>query len=84
MQAARKASVQSGLVNTLALRREEAVTEVSCWCFVSETAEKDSLFVGGVAETDGGVMLVTLEAPWGPQPLGQFRAFLKALRRPVQ
>ena len=83
MKTAAEAAVQDGLVNTLPLRREDAITNVSCWCFVSETPTRDTIFMGAVAASSGGVLFITLEAPWGPEPLSKFRTFLGSLRRPT-
>jgi hypothetical protein len=83
MSAARKASTQEGFVSVIPLKPDEAVTEVRCWTFVSETRDKDAVFAGSVANGEGGTLLVTIEGAYGPEPLAILRKFLKSLRRPT-
>jgi hypothetical protein len=83
MKAARNGASQNGLVNVIPLKRDEAVTELPCWSFVSETSEKDVSFVGAVLASHRGVLLATLEGPYGYEVLETFHRFLKSVRRPT-
>ena len=83
MEAARKGASQEGLVNVIPLKRDEAITELPCWSFVSETHEKDASFVGAVLASGSGVLLATLEGQYGYEVLDTFRRFLKSVRRPT-
>jgi hypothetical protein len=83
MKAAREGASQEGLVNVIPLKPNEAVTELPCWSYVSETVEKDVSFVGAVLASGGGVLLATLEGPYGYEILETFRKFLRSVRRPT-
>ena len=83
MTAARNGATQDGLVNVIPLKRDESLTELTCWSFVSETSEKDVSFVGAVLSKQGGVLLATLEGPYGYEVLETFRRFLQSVRRPT-
>jgi hypothetical protein len=83
LEAARVAATQEGLVNTIPLRLDESGFDVPCWTSVSETPEKDALFLTAVARGDRGALLATLEGPREPGLIDVFRVFLKSLRHPV-
>ena len=83
MQSAQRGATQSGLVNVLPLQRDEAITELPCWSFVSETPAKDVLFVGAVLAGNGCVFFVTLEGAHGHELLETFRFFLRTVRGPA-
>lgn len=83
MQAAREGANQDGLVAVVPLKRDEAVTDVPCWTFVSETPAKDTLFMGAVLTNAGGVLFVTLEGAHGYELLETFRSFLRSVRSPT-
>lgn len=81
--AARTAATQEGLVNTIPLQPDESGFDVPCWTSVSETPEKDMLFLTAVAQGDRGALLATIEGPCDARLIDVFRAFLKSLRHPV-
>jgi hypothetical protein len=83
LAAAAEGATQEGLVNTIPIKRDEAVTELPCWSFSSETPGKDAVFVGAVFGSDDGVLFATLEGPYSPEPLDIFHRFLRSVRRPV-
>ena len=81
---AREAASREGLVNVTPLRRDDAVAELPCWSFASESREKNVGFLGAVVWTMGGVLLATLEGPLGDELLATFRQFLGSIRRPTR
>jgi hypothetical protein len=83
LEAARGAATQDGLVNTIPLRPDETGLDVPCWTSVSETPERDVLFLTAVAQGDRGALLATLEGPCEAELIDVFRAFLKSLRHPA-
>lgn len=83
MNAARRGATLDGLVNVIPLKPDEAMTELRCWTFVSETGARDAVFAGCVASSGPGVLLVTIEGGYGPEPLEVLRRFLKSLRKPT-
>lgn len=82
LAAAREAAAHPELKVTKTLALEEGVSALPCWTLVSETRARDVLFCEAVVRVTGGVLLVTLEAPAGPEALQVFRGFLKSLRHP--
>ncbi len=82
LQLAGEAAARPGLVNRVPLRPDDTNTELPCWSFVSESSDENVSFVGAVLSTEGGVLLATLEGPYGHDLLGTFQQFLRSVRRP--
>lgn len=82
LAAARETAAHPELKITKALAMEEGVCPLPCWTLVAETKAKDVLFCEAVVRVTGGILMVTLEGPPGPEALQVFRAFLGSLGHP--
>lgn len=82
LAAARDTAAHPELRITRALALEEGVCPLPCWTLLAETRAGDVLFCEAVVRVTGGVLLVTLEAPLGPEARQVFRGFLGGLRHP--
>jgi hypothetical protein len=65
------------------LYREEGVSALPCWTVLSRTLDEKVLFATAVLQSSGGLMLITLEAPFGPEAMTMLGTFLKSVREPT-
>ena len=83
LQAASDAAVQEGLLPVRPFAPQTGLTELPCWTFASETAERDVSFMGAVVTMEAGVLLATLEAPCESKSERVFREFVASVRAPA-
>jgi hypothetical protein len=65
------------------LFRDEGASSLPCWTVLSRTQDGKILFATAILQASGGLMLVTLEAPAGPEAMSTLGQFLKSVREPT-
>lgn len=78
--AMRRAVDHPDLVVTKDVRESLTAHSLRCWKLDAETTDHNVLFLQGVVEAEGGVLLVTLEAPRDERSRNIFTDFLNGVR----
>ncbi len=83
LDVAQKGASRTDLKIFKPLFRDEGVAPLPCWTVLAKTLDGKVLFATAVLQSSGGLMLVTFEAPFGPEAMSVLGTFLKSVREPT-
>jgi hypothetical protein len=83
LRVAQEGASRGGLKVFKPLYREDGASDLPCWTVLSRTLDGSVLFATAILQSSGGLMLVTFEAPSGPEAVSTLGKFLKSVREPT-
>ena len=83
LRVAKEGMKRAGLKVFKPLFRDEGASDLPCWTVLGRTLDGAILFATAVLQASGGLMLVTFEAPFGPEAMSALGTFLKSVREPT-
>jgi hypothetical protein len=83
LRVAKQGMKRAGLKIFKPLFRDEGASDLPCWTVLARTLDGAILFATAILQASGGLMLVTFEAPFGPEALSVLGTFLKSVREPT-
>ncbi len=83
LRVAKEGMKRVGLKVFKPLFRDEGASDLPCWTVLAKTLDGAVLFGTAVLQASGGLMLVTFEAPFGPEAMSVLGTFLKSVREPT-
>jgi hypothetical protein len=83
LEVAQKGASRTDLAIFKPLFRDEGVSHLPCWTVLAKTLDEKALFATAVLQSSGGLMLVTFEAPFGPEAMSVLGTFLRSVREPT-
>jgi hypothetical protein len=83
LRVAKEGMKRAGLKVFKPLFRDEGASDLPCWTVLARTLDGAILFGTAILQASGGLMLVTFEAPFGPEATSVLGTFLKSVREPT-